>query len=136
MNFDKYREVDSILNKLGFKKYPLRGNRYEYSSIFFSGNLSPFVYDYGKGFLFVNLSYSIITDGSDINEDKWNVYCYVHSYDDSEIRFFDPNLKTQKECEQTIEKIKDEWESEFSRTLPDANTLIEFLEKYNLTDMD
>ena len=75
------------------------------------------------------------TEDSDINGDKWNVYCYVHSYDDSEVSFFDLNLKTQKECEQTIEKIKEDWESEFGRILPDVDTLIEFLEQYNLTDM-
>jgi hypothetical protein len=136
MEINIYREVDSILEKLGFKKYFDLRNRIRYSGIFFSGDLSPFVYDYDRGFLFVSMSYSIITEGSDINDDKWNVYVYVHSYDDSEVRFFDPNLKTQKECEQIIEKIKQDWECEFKLFLPESDTLIEFLDNYGLSDID
>jgi hypothetical protein len=136
MEINIYREVDSILEKLGFKKYFDLGNRIRYSGIFFSGDLSPFVYDYDRGFLFVSMSSSIITEGSDINDDKWNVYVYVHSYDDSEVRFFDPNLKTQKECEQIIEKIKQDWECEFKLFLPESDTLIEFLDNYGLSDID
>ena len=136
MEINIYREVDSILEKLGFKKYFDLGNRIRYSGIFFSGDLSPFVYDYDRGFLFVSMSSSIITEGSDINDDKWNVYVYVHSYDDSEVRVFDPNLKTQKECEQIIEKIKQDWECEFKLFLPESDTLIEFLDNYGLSETD
>jgi hypothetical protein len=136
MEINIYREVDSILEKLGFKKYFDLGNRIRYSGIFFSGDLSPFVYDYDRGFLFVSMSSSIITEGSDINDDKWNVYVYVHSYDDSEVRVFDPNLKTQKECEQIIEKLKQDWECEFKLFLPESDTLIEFLDNYGLSETD
>ena len=136
MEINIYREVDSILEKLGFKKYFDLRNRIRYSGIFFSGDLSPFVYDYDRGFLFVSMSSSIITEGSDINDDKWNVYVYVHSYDDSEVRVFDPNLKTQKECEQIIEKLKQDWECEFKLFLPESDTLIEFLDNYGLSETD
>lgn len=119
-----YERFEEIESKLGFKKRNIN-NQILYEGIFVTGDFIKTLYDYGSGFLFVTISWTI---GE--KEDMYVPFVTIGTVDDETWRAFGNVDMSLESVRQETESIVRGWICRY--ILPSEEELNEYLKKFNL----
>lgn len=121
---DLYTRLDEIESKLGFRKR-IHNNQIFYEGVFVSGDFSQTLYDYGSGFLFATVSWTIGKENR-----MYVPFVAITTVDDETWRAFGNVDMPLELVKQETENIVRGWI--WNIILPTEKELNEYLDKYGM----